>query len=107
MGCRQTAQQAAKVSSQLKESPPDKLTETSALRIKEIIAEQLGIRIEQVTENARFIDDLGADSLDVVELVMAFEEEFEMEIPDEDPERIKSVNDAITYIKRRKAPDEN
>jgi acyl carrier protein len=68
-------------------------------RVKEIICEQLGVEEDEVTPNAKFIEDLGADSLDTVELVMAFEEEFDLEIPDEDAEKIVTVSDAITYIK--------
>ena len=68
-------------------------------RVKEIIVEQLGVDAAQVTERAKFIDDLGADSLDTVELVMALEEEFGLEIPDEDAEKITAVGDAIDYIK--------
>ncbi len=67
-------------------------------RVKELIVEQLGVEATQVTEKAKFVDDLGADSLDTVELVMALEEEFALEIPDEDAEKIVSVGDAITYI---------
>jgi len=67
-------------------------------RVKEIIANELGVEIEKVTDQASFVDDLGADSLDTVELVMAFEEEFEVEIPDEDAERMQSVGDAIKYL---------
>jgi len=67
-------------------------------RVKEIIAEQLGVDEGQVTNDASFMDDLGADSLDTVELVMALEEEFDLEIPDEDAEKIQSVQDAIDYI---------
>jgi acyl carrier protein len=67
-------------------------------RVKNIIVEQLGVDEEEVTKDASFIDDLGADSLDTVELVMAFEEEFGIEIPDEEAEKIKSVGDAIQYI---------
>lgn len=67
-------------------------------KVKEIIVEQLGVEAAQVTENAKFVDDLGADSLDTVELVMALEEEFSIEIPDEDAEKITTVNDAISYI---------
>lgn len=70
-------------------------------RVKELVVEQLGVDEGQVTENAKFREDLNADSLDVVELVMAFEEEFDIEIPDEDAEKIQSVNDAVTYIKER------
>lgn len=68
-------------------------------RVKEIIVEQLGVEEDEVSPEASFIDDLGADSLDTVELVMAFEEEFNIEIPDEDAERISTVQDAIDYIK--------
>ncbi len=67
-------------------------------RVKEIIVEQLGVEASQVTELAKFVDDLGADSLDTVELVMALEEEFSIEIPDEDAEKIMSVGDAVSYI---------
>lgn len=67
-------------------------------RVKNIIVEQLGVEASQVTEGAKFVEDLGADSLDTVELVMALEEEFSVEIPDEDAEKIASVGDAINYI---------
>ncbi|HEX8362339.1 MAG TPA: acyl carrier protein [Longimicrobium sp.] len=67
-------------------------------KVKEIIINELGVEQEKVTPEARFVDDLGADSLDTVELVMAFEEEFGMEIPDEDAEKLQTVGDAITYI---------
>ncbi|MFZ8861661.1 MAG: acyl carrier protein [Thermocrinis sp.] len=70
-------------------------------RIKEIIADQLGVEIEKLKEDANFVQDLGADSLDVVELVMAFEEEFGIEIPDEDAEKIRTVGDVINYLKER------
>lgn len=68
-------------------------------RVKKIVAEQLSVGEEQVTSEASFVDDLGADSLDTVELVMALEEEFEIDIPDEEAEKIVSVQDAINYIK--------
>ena len=68
-------------------------------KVKSIIVEQLGVDEEEVTPDASFVDDLGADSLDTVELVMAFEEEFDLEIPDEDAEKIATVGDAISYIK--------
>jgi acyl carrier protein len=68
-------------------------------RVKDIIVEQLGVEEDEVSAEASFIDDLGADSLDTVELVMAFEEEFNIEIPDEDAEGISTVQDAIDYIK--------
>jgi acyl carrier protein len=67
-------------------------------RVKKIIVEQLGVNAEQVTNNAKFIDDLGADSLDTVELVMALEEEFGLEIPDEEAQKIGTVQSAIDYI---------
>ena len=67
-------------------------------RVKQIIVEQLGVDEAEVTPNASFVDDLGADSLDTVELVMAFEEAFDIEIPDEQAERIRTVKDAIDYI---------
>jgi acyl carrier protein len=67
-------------------------------RVKKIIIEQLGVKEEQVTNESSFVEDLGADSLDTVELVMALEEEFELEIPDEDAEKITTVQQAIDYI---------
>ncbi len=67
-------------------------------KVKQIIAEQLGVEDDQVTGDASFMDDLGADSLDTVELVMALEEEFDIEISDEDAEKIQTVQDAIDYI---------
>jgi acyl carrier protein len=70
-------------------------------QVKAIVAEQLGVKAEQVTSAASFVDDLGADSLDTVELVMALEEEFEIEIPDEDAEKITNVQQAIDYISER------
>ena len=71
-------------------------------RVKEIICEQLGVEEDEVTPNAKFIEDLGADSLDTVELVMAFEEEFGVEIPDDAAEKIATVKDAIDYIDSNK-----
>lgn len=73
-------------------------TET-AEKVKGIIVEQLGVAAEDVTEGASFIEDLGADSLDIVELVMALEEEYDIEISDEDAEKILTVGDAVNYIK--------
>ncbi|MCI0347005.1 MAG: acyl carrier protein [Chloroflexi bacterium] len=70
----------------------------TAEKVKGIIVEQLGVEEEEVTLEASFTDDLGADSLDIVELVMAFEEEFGIEIPDEDAEKISTVRDAVNYI---------
>jgi acyl carrier protein len=70
-------------------------------RVKKIIAEQLGVEEEEVTSEAHFVEDLGADSLDTVELVMALEEEFEIEIPDEDAEKILTVGKALDYIKEK------
>ena len=72
-------------------------------KIKSIIAEQLGVKAEEVTPEASFIDDLGADSLDTVELIMALEEEFGIEIPDEDAEKLTTVGDAIKYIAGKSA----
>ena len=72
-------------------------------RVKELIVDQLGAEADEVTSDASFTDDLGADSLDIVELVMAFEEAFELEIPDEDAEKIQSVGDAVEYMKQRTA----
>lgn len=71
-------------------------------RVKNIICDQLAVEAEKVTETASFIDDLGADSLDIVELVMTMEEEFELDIPDEDAEKMKTVGDVVTYIKEKK-----
>jgi acyl carrier protein len=70
----------------------------TADKVKSIIVEQLGVAAEDVTENASFIEDLGADSLDIVELVMALEEEYDIEISDEDAEKIQTVGDAVNYI---------
>jgi len=69
-------------------------------RVKQIVAEQLGVDEDQVTNGASFMDDLGADSLDTVELVMALEEEFDIEISDEDAEKIQKVQDAVDYISK-------
>lgn len=70
-------------------------------KVKAIIVDQLGVEPDEVVPDASFLDDLGADSLDIVELIMAFEEEFDIEIPDEDAENIVTVNDAIQYIRDR------
>ena len=70
----------------------------NAARVREIIAQELGVEQEKVVDDANFVDDLGADSLDTVELVMAFEEEFGIEIPDEDAERMQTVREAIAYL---------
>jgi acyl carrier protein len=74
----------------------------TADRVKNIVVEHLGVEADKVTEDASFIDDLGADSLDIVELVMAFEEEFGVEIPDDAAEKISTVSDAIKYIDENK-----
>ena len=70
-------------------------------RVKKIVAEQLGVNEAEIKNESSFVDDLGADSLDIVELVMAFEEAFELEIPDEDAEKIATVKDAIDYIEAK------
>ena len=75
----------------------------TADRVKKIVVEHLGVEADKVTEEASFIDDLGADSIDIVELVMAFEEEFNVEIPDDAAEKITTVKDAIDYIETNKA----
>tara|TARA_R110002096_G_scaffold147671_19_gene307754 strand:+ start:20245 stop:20487 length:243 start_codon:yes stop_codon:yes gene_type:complete len=72
-------------------------------KVKDIIVEQLGVNAEQVTPEAKFIEDLGADSLDTVELVMAFEEEFNIEVPDEDAEKLTTVGDVYDYVEKRKS----
>jgi acyl carrier protein len=73
-----------------------------AEKVKQIIVEQLGVDENQVEPSASFVDDLGADSLDIVELVMAFEEAFDLDIPDDEAEKIKTVKDAIDYIEAKK-----
>ena len=75
-----------------------------AEKVKSIIVEQLGVQADEVKPDASFVDDLGADSLDTVELVMAFEEAFSIEIPDEDAEKIQKVKDAIAYIEGKAKP---
>jgi acyl carrier protein len=72
-------------------------------KVKDIIVNELGVEAEKVTPEASFVEDLGADSLDTVELVMAFEEEFGIEIPDEDAEKLQTVGDAIAYIQKNQA----
>jgi acyl carrier protein len=72
-------------------------------KVKSIIVEQLGVNEEQVVTDAKFIEDLGADSLDTVELVMAFEEEFSIEVPDEEAEKLQTVGDVVKYIEGRKS----
>jgi acyl carrier protein len=79
------------------------MAENIESRVKEIIINELGVEPEKVTSEASFVEDLGADSLDTVELVMAFEEEFGIEIPDEDAERLQTVGDAIKYLEEHKA----
>ncbi|MDW8165794.1 MAG: acyl carrier protein [Elusimicrobiota bacterium] len=82
------------------------MSEDIAAKVKNIIAESLGVDINEVTENASFVNDLGADSLDNVELVMTLEEQFGIEIPDEDAEKIQTVGQAIEYIKNKLAQKE-
>ncbi len=72
-------------------------------KVKEIIAKQLGVNAAEITAESSFVEDLGADSLDTVELVMAFEEAFNVEIPDEDAEKIQKVKDAVSYITKKQA----
>ena len=72
-------------------------------KVRSIIAEQLGVKVEEVTDTASFVDDLGADSLDTVELVMALEEEFGIEIPDEEAEKMTNVGEAIKYVEQKAA----
>ncbi|MBI4544348.1 MAG: acyl carrier protein [Gemmatimonadetes bacterium] len=79
------------------------MAENTEARVKEIIVNELGVEPEKVTPEASFVEDLGADSLDTVELVMAFEEEFGIEIPDEDAEQLQTVGDAIRYLKEHQA----
>ena len=74
------------------------MSDTAEARVKEIIVEELGVDADKVTSEASFVDDLGADSLDTVELVMALEEEFGIDIPDEDAEKMRTVGDAVAYI---------
>src|SRR6478609_1738077 len=97
--CLPSAPVAARAAQNLTEE--DHMSET-ADRVKKIVVEHLGVEAEKVTEEASFIDDLGADSLDIVELVMAFEEEFGVEIPDDAAEKITTVKDAISYIDAHK-----
>lgn len=75
------------------------MAENVEAKVKEIIVNELGVEPEKVTEDASFVEDLGADSLDTVELVMAFEEAFDVEIPDEDAEKLQTVGDAMRYLK--------
>jgi acyl carrier protein len=77
--------------------------EENSERVKSIIVEQLGVSLEEVTPQASFIEDLGADSLDIVELIMALEEEFNVEIPDEDAEKIQTVDDVIKYVQSKQS----
>lgn len=79
------------------------MSDSTEAKVKEIIINELGVESDKVTPEASFIDDLGADSLDTVELVMAFEEEFDIDIPDEDAEEMRTVGDAVAYIKKQQA----
>ncbi|MBR1420029.1 MAG: acyl carrier protein [Selenomonadaceae bacterium] len=74
-------------------------------KVRDIVVEQLGVEADEVSEESTFIDDLGADSLDIVELIMAFEEAFNVEIPDEEAEKIKSVKDVVEYIESNSSKD--
>ncbi len=77
------------------------MSDSVAAKVREIIIDELGVEADKVNADASFVDDLGADSLDTVELIMAFEEEFEMDIPDEDAEQMRTVGDAVAYIANR------
>ena len=77
------------------------MSESIEARVREIIINELGVELEKVTDDASFVEDLGADSLDTVELVMAFEEEFKLDIPDEDAEKMKTVGDAVRYLDKQ------
>ncbi|HIF56087.1 MAG: acyl carrier protein [bacterium] len=77
------------------------MSESIEARVREIIINELGVEPEKVTDDASFVEDLGADSLDTVELVMAFEEEFKLDIPDEDAEKMKTVGDAVRYLNKQ------
>ena len=77
------------------------MAENIQQKVVDLIVDQLGVDADSVTPQAHFIDDLGADSLDTVELVMAFEEEFDMEVPDEDAEKLETVSDVTNYLKKR------
>ena len=81
------------------------MSEPTEARVREIIVNELGVEAEKVTDDASFVEDLGADSLDTVELVMAFEEEFGIDIPDEDAEQMRTVGDAITYLRDKSASE--
>ena len=82
------------------------MSEPIEARVREIIINELGVESEKVTDEASFVEDLGADSLDTVELVMAFEEEFGIDIPDEDAEQMRTVGDAIKYLKQNSGGSE-
>jgi acyl carrier protein len=77
------------------------MSESIEARVREIIINELGVETEKVTDDASFVEDLGADSLDTVELVMAFEEEFKLDIPDEDAEKMRTVGDAVRYLNKQ------
>jgi acyl carrier protein len=81
------------------------MSEATEARVREIIVNELGVEPEKVTDDASFVEDLGADSLDTVELVMAFEEEFGLDIPDEDAEQMRTVGDAIKYLRGKASGD--
>lgn len=80
------------------------MADNVAAKVKEIIIDELGVDPEKVNSEASFVDDLGADSLDTVELVMAFEEEFTIDIPDEDAEQMRTVGEAVAYIEKHQEP---
>jgi len=82
------------------------MSEATESKVREIIVNELGVESEKVTNDASFVEDLGADSLDTVELVMAFEEEFGIDIPDEDAEQLRTVGDAVRYMSERTGSDD-
>ena len=102
MLCQEIVRQLPEFSLRNQHQPNKFMAEKSIEeKVKDIIVEQLGVNPEQVTPQASFIEDLGADSLDIVELVMAFEEEFGVEVPDEDAEKLQTVGDVIKYIEEK------
>jgi acyl carrier protein len=92
---------------QIQTKPKEELSMSVEERVKRIVIDQLGVEEGQVTQEAKFVEDLGADSLDTVELVMALEEEFKLEIPDDEAEKISTVGQAVEYIETHQSKDES